>query len=303
MKRLANWQLFAICVLTWGTTWYAITWQIDVAAAEVGVALRFALAGLVVLGFAASRGLSLRFGWRDHARFALQGAFLYGLSYVCIYHAERHVVSGLVAVGYSASPLVGGLGARWLHGVPLGRRFLAGGLLGLGGVALIFWPEFGRAVGRDGAALGALLTVAAVLFSGAGALSASRNRHRGLPFWPSFGWGMVYGALTCALLAAALGRSFALPLLPSWWLSLAYLSLAGSVLTFACYLTLQDRIGIGQAGTIGVMTPLLALVVSLLFEGFRPESLTFVGAALAVAGNVWMLRPAAPLKPAAAAAE
>ncbi|MGD9835315.1 MAG: hypothetical protein AB7U92_21385 [Piscinibacter sp.] len=41
------------------------------------------------------------------------------------------------------------------------------------------------------------------------------------------------------------------------------------------------------------MTPLLALVVSLLFEGYRPEPITFVGAALAVAGNVAMLRPAA----------
>jgi drug/metabolite transporter (DMT)-like permease len=38
------------------------------------------------------------------------------------------------------------------------------------------------------------------------------------------------------------------------------------------------------------MTPLLALVVSMAFEGFRPDALTFVGAALAVGGNVLMLR-------------
>jgi drug/metabolite transporter (DMT)-like permease len=38
------------------------------------------------------------------------------------------------------------------------------------------------------------------------------------------------------------------------------------------------------------MTPLLALVVSIGFEGFRPEWVTFAGAALAVAGNVLMLR-------------
>mgnify|MGYP000617871163 CR=1 FL=1 len=28
MHRLKNWQLFAICVLTWGTTWFAITFQV-----------------------------------------------------------------------------------------------------------------------------------------------------------------------------------------------------------------------------------------------------------------------------------
>ena len=48
MHRLKNWQLFAICVLTWGTTWHAITFQLGTVAPEVGVALRFALAGAVV---------------------------------------------------------------------------------------------------------------------------------------------------------------------------------------------------------------------------------------------------------------
>ena len=85
--------------------------------------------------------------------------------------------------------------------------------------------------------------------------------------------------------------------------ALLYLALAGSVLTFACYLTLQDRLGPGPAGTIGVMTPLLALVVSLGMEGYRPELVTLVGAALAVAGNVAMLRPAPTVTPAVAAVE
>ena len=141
MTRIATWQLFAVCVLVWGTTWYAITWQIAELAPEFGVALRFALAGATILAFAAWRGERLRFGAREHARFALQGAFMYGVSYVCVYHAEQHVVSGLVAVGYSASPLIVSLGARAAFGAPLSGRFLAGGLVGLLGVTLIFWPE------------------------------------------------------------------------------------------------------------------------------------------------------------------
>ena len=38
------------------------------------------------------------------------------------------------------------------------------------------------------------------------------------------------------------------------------------------------------------MTPLLALGVSMVFEGFRPDAMTFVGAGMAVLGNVLMLR-------------
>ena len=48
--------------------------------------------------------------------------------------------------------------------------------------------------------------------------------------------------------------------------------------------------GPGPSGTIGVMTPLLALGVSVLLESYRPDALTGVGVLLAVAGNVLMLR-------------
>jgi drug/metabolite transporter (DMT)-like permease len=304
VHRLKNWQLLAVCVLTWGTTWYAITFQVGEVAPEVAVALRFGVAGFVVLVLCALRGERLAFGLRSHAILALQGGFMYGLSYLCVYHAEQHVVSALVAVGYSASPLVSGLGARWLFGTPLKPRFVAGGLLGLTGVALIFAPEIDRAAasGSPGTALlGAAFTVASVLLSAVGSLTASRNRSQGLPFWPALGIGMLYGAATSAGAGVLGGVAFVLPAAPVWWLALAYLAVAGSVLTFACFLTLQQRIGPGPAGTVGVITPLIALVVSMLFERFEPSLITLFGAALAVLGNVWLLgRPAQSTAPARA---
>lgn len=294
MNRLRTWQLFAVCVIVWGTTWHAITYQLGRNTPEVGVALRFALAAAVVLGGWAALGGRLRFGWRDHGRLAVQGCFLYGVSYVCVYHAERYLPSGLVAVGYSASPLLQGIGAALLFGAPLARRFIGGGLLGVAGVALMFWPEFARAV--DGTAtqattLGVVFTAASVGLSAIGSLVASRNRHHGIPFWPSLGYGMAYGALSAGVVALVLGGRLAWPSAPSWWLSLAWLALAGSILSFACYLTVQDRLGPGPAATVGVMTPLLALLVSLVFESFEPDLLTLVGAALAVGGNALMLTP------------
>ena len=285
MERLRTWQLFAICVVVWGTTWHAITYQLAGFPAALGVAVRFALAGAGAL--------------------ALQGTFLYGLAYVSVYQAERFVPSGLVAVGYSASPLVSGIGAALLFGAPFGRRFATGGLCGVGGVALMFWPEIQHHDNADDAWRGAGFTGVAVLLSAIGSLVASRNRTRGMPLLPAIAYGMLYGAVAAALVGAALGdgRGLALPTTASWWLSLVYLAFAGSVLAFACFLTLQDRVGVGRAGTVGVMTPLLALVVSLFFEGFRPTALTLAGALLAGAGNALMLRPGrSGRRPATAAA-
>ena len=304
MQRLRTWQLFVVCVLVWGTTWHAITYQLADFPAEFGVALRFALAGGGALAVARWRGDRLAFATADHAALALQGTFLYGLAYVAVYQAERFVPSGLVAVGYSASPLVSGIGAALLFGAPFGGRFAVGGLCGLGGVALMFWPEIRQHDGASGARFGAAFTAVAVLLSAIGSLVASRNRKRGVPLLPAIGYGMLYGAVAATIVAVAIGegRALAPPSASSWWLSLVYLAFAGSVLAFACFLTLQDRVGVGRAGTVGVMTPLLALIVSLLLEGFRPTALTAAGAALAVSGNALMLLPARLRRRAATAA-
>lgn len=303
-RRLPSWQLFAIAVIIWSTTWHAILYQLAHTTPELGVALRFGLAGLLGLGIAAWRGDSLRFSARGHALLALQGVFMYSLAYFAVYHAEVHVPSGLVAVGYSASPLVNGIGAWLLWRTAISARFLAGGALCLVGVTLIFWPEFAR-IGEAGAGgatlLGAVFTVAAVLLSSVGNLAATRNVDHQLPFWPALGWGMVYGAALSLVVVLALGQPLGLPspsAEPAWWASLAYLSIAGSVIAFACFLALQQRVGPGPASTIGVMTPVLALVVSALFEGFRPVLLTWLGVLLAVAGNVLILKPR--LRPSAA---
>ena len=293
-RGLPNWQLFAVAVFIWSTTWHAILYQLEVNPPEAGVALRFALAGVVALGIAAWRGDRLRCTVAEHGRIALQGMFMYSLAYLCVYHAERHVPSGLVAIGYSASPLVTGIGAWLLWRSTLTPRFIIGSLLCVVGVAMVFAPEFARVRASDATLRGTLFTLGAVLLSGAGSLLASRNAAHKLPFWPTIGWGIVYSAALSGVALWASGQTVVLPsplAAPAWWLSLAYLAIAGSVVAFACYLTLQQRIGPGAASTVGVMTPFVALVISAALEGFRPVALTWLGGALALLGNLLILRP------------
>lgn len=290
--RLPSWQLFAAAVLIWGTTWHAIVHQLAQATPELGVATRFGVAGALVLAWAAWRGERLRFSWRQHALLALQGTFMFSVSYLCVYHAERHVPSGLVAVGYSASPLVMGVAGRLLWGSPLTPRFVLGGTLCVAGVALIFTPEFARVSGDSRSALGAAFTVGAVLLSAVGSLVASRNRIGGIPFWPALGYGMLYGAVVSALFVVADGQPLRWPTGPQalgWWLWLLYLSVFGSVVAFACYLLLQQRLGVGPAATVGVTTPVIALAISTAFEGYQPGWPAWTGVALAIAGNALAL--------------
>jgi len=310
--RMAAWQLFLIAVLVWGTTWHAILYQLAHTTPEVGVTLRFGLAGVALLVFCAWRGVRWRMTAPEHLRLAVQGIFMYSVSYLCVYHAEMHVASGLVAVGYSASPLVNGFASRLLWNTPMPGHFVLGGAMGLLGVVLIFWPELQGAFAAAGAAgappvavpsngavgtvsghagLGLALTLGAVALSSVGSLVASRNRAAGLPLWSALGWGMLYGALCSAAVVLALGQPLSLPSSWPFWLSLTYLSLMGSVVAFACYLVLQDRWGPGPASMVGVATPVLALALSAALEGYRPGLLALAGLAIAVGGNWWALRP------------
>jgi drug/metabolite transporter (DMT)-like permease len=287
---MTNFQLFAACVLIWGSTWLAITFQLGSVAVEASVFYRFLLASLLVFAYCLARRLPLRYSWRQHAWIALFGLLMFSVSYVFVYYAEQHVVSGLVAVGYSASPLLGMLGMRVFFGTPMTRQVAAGAVLGIVGIALVFAPELAEMTAGDNPRLGAVYTAIAVIVSAFGALVAHRNQEARLPLWQPMAWGMLYGALFSLAIAIALGKPLGFEATPAYVLSLLYLSVLGSVAAFAAYLTLLERIGAARSGYIGVMVPIVALVISAAFEGFRWHALTWAGIAVSVLGNVIILR-------------
>lgn len=288
-RPLNNLSLFAACVAIWSTTWLAITYQLGSVAPEASVGYRFLLAALLIAAWCRVRGLSLRFRLAEHVALALMGLAMYSISYIFVYHAERYVVSGLVAVGYSASPLLSMLGLRLVFGQPMTARMALGSALGIAGIVLVFWPEFARLAASRDVALGALFTVLAVLLSTVGGLIAHRNHARKLHGWPTIAWGMGYGGLASLLMALALGRELSFEWTPAYVLSLLYLSVLGSAITFGAFLTLLGRIGPARASYVGVMVPIIALVISTLFEGLPWHPLMVAGMAVSVAGNVLVL--------------
>jgi drug/metabolite transporter (DMT)-like permease len=287
---LTNLQLFIACVAIWGTTWIAITYQLGRVAPEASVFYRYVLATAMLFAYCAARRLPLRYSLRNHLWLAGLGATMFSVSYIFVYYAEQYVVSGLVAVGYSASPLLGMIGLRLCFGTPMTSRMALGSLLGIAGIALVFWPEFARLEVDRNVALGAWYTALSVLIATAGSMVAHRNHDAGIPVWQAMAWGMFYGAIWSLAIALGTGKALDFEATVPYVGSLLYLTTAGSILAFASYLTLLGRIGAARAGYIGVMVPIVALVISALFEGFHWHLLTWIGIAISVAGNVLVLR-------------
>ena len=281
-----------ICTAIWGSTWLAITYQLGDVEPELSVAYRFGLAAIVLFAWCAATGRSLRFSAREHGYLAALGVMLMGLNYIGIYWSERFVTSGLVAVLFSTIVFMNPLGMRLAFGTPVTARALIAATLGVGGVALLFLPELGQATQGGSAGYGVALALGATVIACGGNLIAIRNHNAGIPTFPGTAWGMAYGALSAALVAIVRGVPWTFDTGAAYLLSLAYLALFGSIIAFGAYLTLLKRVGGGPAAFVGVATPVIALALSTVFEGYRWTWVAAFGVVLAVAGNWLALRPA-----------
>ena len=303
---MPTYALYAICILIWGTTWIAITAQIEVLAPELGVAIRFGLAAVALLAVCWWRRIPLRFPARVQALVLAQGLANFYASYVCVYAAERYVASGVVAVGYAASPLIGLVLARALLGVRMSGRVALGGVAGVCGVVLIFWHEFTRLAATQQVVWGAELTLAAVLLSSLSTIAASAYHRMGVQGWGPLALAMAWGSAAAFAQVLLTGLAWHWSWRPEFVATLLYLALFGSVLAFGAYYALVHRVGPAKAGYTGVLTPVVALAVSSVYEGFLWTGLTVAGIALALLGNAVALWPRAtprawhdPARPAA----
>jgi len=282
--------LYLTSVLIWGSTWLAITFQFGTVPPAVSVVYRFALAGLILLAWSLLKGLRLRFSREEHLWMALQGVLLFGINYMCVYFAESEITSGLVAVAFSLLVVLNIIGTRLFFGTPLRLSTMLGAVLGIGGIVLVFLPEFSRgATGKGDPTLGIAFALGGAVTASLGNIVASRNHGRGLPVVQMNTFGMLYGALFVAVFALVTRQPFVFDWSARYLISLAYLAVFGSILAFGAFLVLLGRIGADRAGYITVAIPIVALFLSACFEGLRWHPSLVLGILLCVAGNVAVL--------------
>jgi drug/metabolite transporter (DMT)-like permease len=276
-------------VLIWGTTWYVIKFQLGVVEPEISLVYRFGLAAACVFLFARMTGSPLALSWRDHRFVALQGATLFCLNYWMTYLSTQYLTSGLVAVLFTSIIFFNIVNGRLILGMAIEARVLAAAGAGVLGVALLFLPELQAAMREPEIAHGAALALGATYVASLGNIAASRNTQASLPVLTVNAYGMAYGAAGLAVIAAIRGTPIDFDARWPYVLSLLYLSLAGTSLAFGLYLALIKRIGAARAAYTSVLFPVVALVVSTLFEGYRWSLPAAVGLAVLVAGNALAL--------------
>ncbi|MFL4986942.1 MAG: DMT family transporter [Microvirga sp.] len=285
----ADLGLYAVTVFVWGTSWIALKGQLGEVSPEVSTLWRFLIAAPLMWLWALARGDALAYPAADHRRFAAAGALMFSSNFVLFLYGGQYLPSGLLAVVFSLVSILNLLlGAAFL-GQPIMPRVALGGVIGAAGIALLYSPQIAGGFER-GALLGLAFCLAGTLSFCAGNLVSTAIQRRGVPLLAATAWGMTYGVVALAAIVLVRGQPLIVEWTPRYLGATLYLALFASVVAFASYLTLLRRIGAARAGYATVLFPIVALAVSTLVEGYRWTLAAILGAALALAGNVLVLR-------------
>ncbi len=280
---------YLLTILIWGSTWYAITFQLGSVDESVSLFYRFGLAAVLLLAYCLLRHERMRFTPSEHLYMAGQGLFLFSSNYLLFYWCTAYITSGLVAVIFSTVIVMNIFNGAVFLKRRVRALVLLGALLGLVGITLVFWhevadvqetAEYTRIV--RGLMLGLLATYIASL----GNIMSARNQAAGLPVLQSNAYGMAYGSGVMLIYAMFSGANFEIDGSITYWSSLLYLSVFGSIVAFGAYLSLIGRIGADRAAYATVLFPIVALLISSTLEDFQWTKLSIMGVVLVLLGNV-----------------
>jgi len=288
---------FAVVTLIWGSTWLVIRDQLGVVPASWSVTYRFLVAGAAMTGWALVRGDGFRLGARGFAFAGAIGLLQFVLNFNFVYRAEAHVTSGLVAVVFAMLLVPNALLARVFLGQRLGRQLLIGSAVAMAGVSLLFLREL-RVDPSGGATTltGIGWTLAAIGSASCANVLQATDEARRHPMASTLAVAMLAGA---ALDAGWAWANFGAPTVEWRWSYLAgilYLGLAASAIAFPLYYRVLRVIGPAKAAYSSVIVPVIAMLLSTLFEGYRWSGLAAAGAALAGVGLVVALTARRPAR-------
>ena len=286
---------FALVTLIWGSTWLVIRDQLGVVPPSWSVTYRFIVAGLAMAVVAMVKRERFVLDGRGWVFAAAIGLLQFCLNFNFVYRAEHYITSGLVAVVFAILLVPNALFARVLLGQRMGGQLIAGSAVAMAGIALLFVHE-----ARTGPA-GTAATLAGVGFTGMAILAASMANvlqatptAKRYPMMATLAVAMLIGAALDGAIAWWLTGPPVIEMRTGYWAGILYLGLAGSAIAFPLYYRVLRMIGPAKAAYSSVIVPVIAMLLSTLFEGYGWSPLAAAGGALAGIGLVIALRARRP---------
>lgn len=291
MSRYRSLALFLLLAAVWGTAFVAIRAGLEHFPPVLFAALRYDVAGVLMLAYAAyAVDDPIPRGREQWSVVAIGAVLLIAAYHALLFVGQQHTTAAAAAVLVSLSPvLTTGFARALFPSDALSPLGVGGVVLGLVGVAIIARPDPSDLFATDVVAR-LLVFLAAASFALGSVLT--RRVEASLSIETMEAWSMIGGALLMHLLSVALGE----PIDPGAWThpeavgALAYLAVVCSALGFLLYFELLERLGAVEINMVSYVAPVFAALFGWLYLGEGIDAATIVGFVVIVAGFVLVKR-------------
>ncbi|MCW8802847.1 MAG: EamA family transporter [Ignavibacteriaceae bacterium] len=274
----------ALCFI-WGSTWIAIRYGLEALTPMFSAGLRFSLASIVIFILMRIKNISLQTDKVSVRLYLLMGFFSFVIPFGLVYWAQQFIPSGMAAVLFAVYPFwVVILSYVRLPGEFIGFYKIFGTVLGFAGIVIIFSDSFVGDISNY------LIGMFAVVLSGTMqawiAVSIKKFGHHLHPLSMNF-IPMVIAGISMLLIAFFAEDLTSIKINENAILSIIYLALFGSIVTFTSFYWLIKRVNLVILSLVAFITPIVALVLGYFFYDEVLSTRHFIGAALVLTGVFW----------------
>ena len=284
-----NLVLFIVTLFCWSPTWYIIKFQLGYVDPLVSVFYRFIFASLIIFIYLVIKNKKLTFSLNQHIWFLFFGTCLYSINYLFFYLSNTYLISAFPAIVFSSVVIMNILGERFYFKKKPSHKTLIGVVIGMIGIVIIFNDEIFDFSFNNDTHLGLFLALLGTFCASTGNMVHQRNLNNNFPLIETIAYAMLYGSLVTLLITQIKGTELLFEFTFSYISSLVYLSIVGSIFAFIFYLKLLEKVGPGRAGYVGVVMPVLALLISTIFENLELQQDLIIGLPILLVGAVLVI--------------
>jgi drug/metabolite transporter (DMT)-like permease len=279
-KPILVWLLLSAI---WGSTWLFIKVGLEDLPPFTFAALRFALAIVALLPLLIVRRVRLPRNRSDWWLMITTGFLTFTVAYGLVFWGEQYISSGLAALLFATFPLFGLVIAHFhLPAERMTWTKVAGVILGIMGIGLVFSNQLASA--GTAALWGSIgIVIAALAAAYADVMIKLRGGHLDTTLLTLVQ--MVAGSLPLVAIAVVVeGNPGRFDWTPLATFSIAYLAVIGSASAFVLFYWLIRHMEVTKTMLITLVTPLIAVLLGIVFLGEQLTWRTTVGGAAIIAG-------------------
>jgi drug/metabolite transporter (DMT)-like permease len=274
---------FGLVYLFWGSTYLAIDIAVQTIPPALMCAMRFSIAGVVMLAVCALTGHRVLYTPRQIALAAVVGVLLLMGGNLTLSYAELTVSSGLAALIIAITPL-------WflvLDSLLLGDHHISGrgkvGLaLGILGLFVLFYPELTSRTTLGRRELWASVSLIGGSFSWALGSVLSKRWQSGMDVFSSTGWQVLAAGVANFLFALAMGDFSRVIWTTRGVGATMYLVVCGSWIGYTAYIWLLEHVPTSKVSTYAYVNPVVAVFLGWLILHEHVDRFILLGSAIVV---------------------